>query len=62
MGDFFNASELLNFVGFEYFGDIKAGKEGVRLLQIDEPDLVLQLHERTELAQAFSHLTESVQH
>lgn len=50
MGDFFNASELLNFVGFEYFGDIKAGKEGVRLLQIDEPDLVLQLHERTELA------------
>ena len=33
----------------EYFGDIHAGKKGVKILQISNPEQVIQLFERKNL-------------
>ena len=45
-GAVFGESDCLQTVGYEFLGDIYAGKEGVDCLVIQQPDLVLAMYER----------------
>ena len=42
----FGESECLEVVGYDFLGDIYAGKEGLDCLVVQHPDLVLAMYER----------------
>ena len=48
-GRHFGSSDLLKIPDVEYFGNIKAGKKGLKVLVIAKPDHVIQLFERRNL-------------
>ena len=45
-GSVFGESDCLSIIGYEFLGDIFAGKAGLECLVIPQPDLVLQHFER----------------
>lgn len=48
-GQHFGSSDLLRIPDIEYYGDIHAGKKGLKLLVVSKPDQVIQLYERRNL-------------
>ena len=48
-GSHFGASDLIQAVGIEYFGNVKAGPRGLKILQVERPDQAIQLFERKSL-------------
>ena len=48
-GSHFGAADLLQLVGVEYFGNIHAGPRGLKVLQVERADQVVQLFERKHL-------------
>ena len=45
-GAVFGESDCLQTIGYDYLGDIYAGKDGMDCLVVQRPDLVISLFER----------------
>ena len=45
-GTHFGSSDLLKIPDIEYFGDLIAGKRGLKVIVVKKPDQVIQLFER----------------
>jgi len=54
-GSVFGESDCLRMVGYDFLGDIYAGKDGMDCLVVQEPDLVISLFERDLLKGVLKH-------
>ena len=48
-GQHFGSSDLLKIPDIEFFGNLHAGKKGLKVIVVDKPDQVLQLYERRNI-------------
>lgn len=59
-GAHFGSSDLLKTPDLEYFGNIYAGKKGLKVLVVSKADQALQLFERRNLQESVKGMYDSV--
>lgn len=61
-GDVIGESDFIRNPGFDYFGDIYAGEQGVKCLVIEDPEVLISMYERFNILKANINKYDGIKH